>query len=803
MGHFRKGLEDKGVPSSVPGARCEISDALIQRPVRARSLLWGLMLACTGAGPDAGAPDGAPDAEVSDLGPLDLGGRDLGVPDSGPAGVRFSDPEDGAESVPRSAWLFLELDRSLGGQALESVGLECGGRPLEIRARPFAGRIIVDPVGLMPAASDCVLRALGAEVGFSTAPDRAAPSVRYDRGADGPMSPFPDAFFMSQGQVRLPEDLGLPFDLESLLRAYILAASAGAPDGFSPLGPIVVELDDAVLQDSLPNGAMESVSPLSSVILLELDPGRSDRLSRIPIEIFARTDGRVDDPSHNLIIFPARPLSPQREYGVVLTRRVLSSEGRAFGPSAFLERVLEAPDKGEPMAVTQVRDTIAPVLQKARALRLPIEPEDIALALRFRTRSVDRFVDDPLAMRAQARETPTGVIIDAVEPTPSARITALVRGRWTAPVWGQGPFIQRDQAGVPVLTGTTEIPFILSIPDRPRAPVVMYQHGQPGSAEQTIPSVALDFAEDGFATIGFTDAINRRFPIAPDADAEARAQWVLQLASDNVQVALGSGRHPDYPLRTLAEQLAFIRFIATLDRLDVAPAGSPDGAPDLDPQKLLYVGQSKGSINGTALLPFAPEIRAAVLQVGGGNQAAINIHQAATELVSQVQGAIPSARATDIWLALALEQMALDPQEPQNLARFLYRDAVMVGGSLQKPSVLVLEGLNDTLVPVVSTRGGAFAFGPLLHLSPSVELPFLAPDKGPIQANIDADTTAAFYQYVPVGVREASPTPGCEIIEEREGHFCPARSAEGRRQRSVFLRSALNGAPTVIDPLQE
>jgi hypothetical protein len=71
-------------------------------------------------------------------------------------------------------------------------------------------------------------------------------------------------------------------------------------------------------------------------------------------------------------------------------------------------------------------------------------------------------------------------------------------------------------------------------------------------------------------------------------------------------------------------------------------------------------------------------------------------------------------------------------------------------------------------------------------------------------ANIDAETTAAFYQYVPTGIPGIDPTPGCVALAPSsgsEGHFCPQSAAESYRQRAVFFQSALDGVPVIIDPL--
>jgi hypothetical protein len=86
-------------------------------------------------------------------------------------------------------------------------------------------------------------------------------------------------------------------------------------------------------------------------------------------------------------------------------------------------------------------------------------------------------------------------------------------------------------------------------------------------------------------------------------------------------------------------------------------------------------------------------------------------------------------------------------------------------------------------------------------------VPFLETVDGPLIGNIDPQTTAAFFQYVPVGVEGIDPTPGCVVLPPRsanEGHFCAQGAAESLHQRVVFFQSAVNDAvPKIIDPFAE
>jgi hypothetical protein len=43
-------------------------------------------------------------------------------------------------------------------------------------------------------------------------------------------------------------------------------------------------------------------------------------------------------------------------------------------------------------------------------------------------------------------------------------------------------------------------------------------------------------------------------------------------------------------------------------------------------------------------------------------------------------------------------------------------------------------------------------------------------------------------------------TPGCVTVGQTEGHYCAQVAAEAVQQRVTFFKSALLGAPRIVDP---
>src|SRR6185295_14120747 len=205
----------------------------------------------------------------------------------------------------------------------------------------------------------------------------------------------------------------------------------------------------------------------------------------------------------------------------------------------------------------------------------PLRADDLALALGITVRSTDDIPSDLLSVREQtlAADPPAFTITSSnADSRAGSDVAAIVRGTWSPPVWSKdGKFIDRDAAGKPKPGKPAPIPFTLALPKRKGpAPIVMYQHGQPGSSEKEVPQIAREgFAKAGFAVIGFTDYANR--VIIPDGN-------VITLNTDALTALLTDHQIPDYlSLLTHAEQLAFIRMIPSLESIDVLPLGAPDG----------------------------------------------------------------------------------------------------------------------------------------------------------------------------------------------------------------------------------
>jgi len=723
-----------------------------------------------------------------------------------------SDPAPGAIVAP-SAWPTLEFAAVLPPAALGDFTLRCGV-PIPISLHELTPeRLVVNPQGELPAGSSCQLRWSGpsdvASLAFRTAGAGAPATVVYDRSDDGLFPPFPDDTLQISDPTTLtgrrnavPIPQSRAPDVVNL--AAGLLTETNRLDGWSPDAGLVVLLSEAPETSSLPRTPAESLDPLASIGLFDLDPQSPRYGQRHPFALSVRADRLPDDatPTHQLVLFPSRPLEPGGRYALVVTRRALASGLRPFGSDAYYRSALGPPQPDEPPLLPVTRRRLQEVLPAlSEAVSPPIPSDDIALALSISVRSIDTLPDDVLAMRRQLEAQPApSFVIDSIAPGDGAT-AAILRGRWDAPTWLSGPFLLRDTTGAPLQNGTRETPFVMTLPDAALSgpvPITFYQHGSPGSSDEVV-AAGERLSGPGFAVIGFTDVLNDRFV---DTNQQLRAIFGTIVLNRKLS---------DFYLETYGNQLAFLRLIESLGTLDVLPLGAPDGVPDLDPTlPLTYEGISFGAVHGAALMPYAPEIRAAALVAGGGGFAERLMLQDATDplgsgsfLFSALPSAVPSVRVSDIWVALQYFQTSFDEQEPALHALFTYGPRRFpVSGTLRKPSILIVEGIDDSFSPANATRAEAHATGPIPQLPPiAVPATVLQQVTTPVNlANVDFETTAGLVQYVPSGVPGIPPSPGCAGIW-LEGHFCAQAAAEAVNQRIAFYRTAVDdGVPTILDP---
>lgn len=773
---------------------------------------------------------------------LGLGGcdRDAIPTDSdqtGATGRVESIPGDGERDVALGRWLMLRFPDRIRLSNVDGIRLDCEGvrHPVDV-FRASGGRVVLRPERPLPPAADCAIRwRVGDRSGSiafgSRAPEPHEPPVPdlhviYERRNPEELAPVPDDFWTrSDPTTATGRRLELPRGGEGDLARMIdgLRPELEGLDGWSPIAPIVLPLSGAVAADSLPRSVAESLDATSTIALVDVDPASPERGRRWPFEVVLRHDRTsVGVESHSMWLLPALPLRPGGRYAVLARRGVTSPEGRSMAAPPLLRGVLHGGGRRLGRLETALRGQLAPALSVAREeLAIPWSEDELVFAMIFSVRSLDDLSRDPIAMRADvAAMEGDRIQLDSIERSddPSRPLAAIVRGRFRSPLW-RSPgevTLARDETGRPRPVATQAIAFSLALPrsaGRRPAPLLMYQHGNPGRAEDEIGAPTQDpFLEAGFAIAGFTDVWNRDPALVGMDPSIAIMAQMLALTTSIRRDA----RVPDDWIHILGEQLAFVAALRELDSLDVLPFGAPDGRSEIDPEApLVYEGISQGAIHGQALLAYAPEIRAASLVSGGGRLAELLLHQAADSLLETLPIVFGDLRPVDLWALISLFQVAFDRQDAHLHALGvrpapspLRPPSSRPGSPERGPSVLLIAGRGDRFVPNRASRSLAWVLGPLPWLhgpeEPVLGLPRASP---PLRGNLADGSTGAYVEFVAPG-SGAVPTPGCvrslALLPDsllREGHFCAQLAPESIALRVAFLRSARTRAPPVVlDP---
>jgi hypothetical protein len=267
--------------------------------------------------------------------------------------------------------------------------------------------------------------------------------------------------------------------------------------------------------------------------------------------------------------------------------------------------VVSAPNDGEAPEVERARTRSSRAATVAALADVPIPVEDIALAVRLSIRT-QPGVDDSVYFkeRALAVAAPELVLPTLADPCPDPTEFCIqlvptraleIRGRVRLPEYRNpdSQVFERDANGIPVQTGTNEVPFMMTLPlealDGP-VPIVMYQHGNPGGPIEATRDGGTGYLDDaGFAVAGIQDTLNRQI----GRDVALQLTVILFSLVQWQQV-------PDYWSQTGADMIGFLRAIEAMGSLDLLhrdalghPAIGPDGVPEIDTSRILFHGISE------------------------------------------------------------------------------------------------------------------------------------------------------------------------------------------------------------------
>ena len=231
--------------------------------------------------------------------------------------------------------------------------------------------------------------------------------------------------------------------------------------------------------------------------------------------------------------------------------------------------------------------------------------------------------DVPFFRWREGGRDPVGVVHD--------HVAQVFTGTMTFTMWSdtrsREPFA-RDEEGRPEPFGTQEIEFILMLPDCPQPeagyPVVIGGHGL-SDEKVFVLGLADAFATQCLAMVGI-DAVAHGYRARVTGDT--RTNITGEPGPDGLDDGFEPGGldqiflvDPLVARTNLLETAAGLMQLARSLRLSTwsLPAGALRPGFKLDGSRIGYVGQSMGGVTGSIFTGTAMDLKAAVINVGGGN----------------------------------------------------------------------------------------------------------------------------------------------------------------------------------------
>ena len=722
--------------------------------------------------------------------------------------------------VPQSTWLVFQEGDDIPTDLLDDIELSCEEDPVTIATTVLDdGRVVINPEILLPVGEVCTVFAGETEVEtFEVSTAENAEQVIYDRDSNLRLGPLPDDFFLTPDQttasgsklsITVPTGIGGASE-QDVLSGTI--ANANFADGWSPTGTTSVSLSGSIDPETLPSTIEQSVDPLSTVAWFNITPGSPLAGERIPFKVEQRIQTNPNAPGdgERLVLIPAVRLEPENVYGVIISNRILDEQGGPLLPSTAFAASLGQPQAMESANVSAVRSIAVPTLEAVNQdAVVQYDAEDVALILRMTVRSGDVLTADAERLAELSRQRPLPTFtLDSIDEAPSTQgLIAIIRGTidgtsYTNP--SNPNQFNRNSQGQIIAAASKPLDIVIALPITSAAngppPVIAFLHGSPGDAENLVQ-------------LGGAPGVDGISPFqAGYAVAAVSLENNDELAPSTTDNSSNPTTGPAGPisgfavreLQNVSEVLEFLRWVKSEQSFDLFPNGG-DGVPDFDPSWLGYYGVSAGANRGMQALPYTVDVDAAVLTVGGLRSTErtefsgfILSDQSLTSFTDRGFTITPNT----IGALAPLTELSLDTWSAINHVPRHFEDPIDLG-TAKRASLLITEGLVDTIAPNGGTRAVASAYGDGVVLQvPVIQDPVLVLDEGSadLTANINSSTTAGFAQFVASGSPVGTVTPGC--ANTTEGHFCAPTSAEAITQIIAFFDTSRNDQAPII-PVSE
>jgi hypothetical protein len=444
--------------------------------------------------------------------------------------------------------------------------------------------------------------------------------------------PYPSSLFLENDpgtvtgkRVHFPREV-LPANASGV---HIDPAAWNQLDGFSP-GPILtaywpqgVDLAASSIPP-LTNWAA-SLGPASPTVLVEADgPGC------VRVEHFGENDVSGDvanvplaPPNQVFMIRPGVRLKNGTRY-IVALRGLIGQDGLPIQPSEAFRALRDGTPSGS--AAVEARRTAFEGIFAKLQNDCGVSRSGLILAWDFTTASDDKLTRWLLHMRDETFAQLPGsaapaFVVSSIEDNPfpgdvPQRICRRVRGTFTAPLWttfdGPGSLLNVDPlTDLPVQNGTTEVPWVATIPCSLTSPgtpgrPIFYGHGLLGTRDEVTAGNLRTLAN----TYGFVMAA---------VDWQGFSQSDLPTVFGFIGELSGFPKLSERLHQGVLNQLLMARLLKSPAGLASDPAFIYGGTPVIDTSDVFWYGISQGGIEGGVVMALSQDATRGVLGVPAAN----------------------------------------------------------------------------------------------------------------------------------------------------------------------------------------
>ncbi|MGC9027941.1 MAG: hypothetical protein ACP5JP_10480, partial [bacterium] len=588
---------------------------------------------------------------------------------------------------------------------------------------------------------------------------------------------------------------GFPNPTNNPLLSQYLETARTEVIGFGNNTPIYLHLTGSSISlSTLPQTAADSLTPGSSMYLVDIDSASPYYGTRVPVIWYYELTGTSYIPENTLAVEPMYgfPLAGATKYALILTTNVKDVNNRPITMPDLMRKAIFGSSNGDPV-LSKLMDVYKPLYDFIK--QYGISENTIGPATVFTTqdptkdiRTMEKFV---------SRLTGLGISTMGYYPEWNVWTNSYVfGGTYTSPNFQystppydtEGGNFSFDTNGNPIIQRWESLDFSLTVPygtPPPNGwPIALYAHGTGGSHMSLIlegGGVGRTLASKGIACIGIDQPLHGNRVNPPLSLSE------LEMDSFNFF-------NPDEG-RTNFRQSAVDSFVLTRlikqGGLYITSGISPTGSLiTFDTSNIIFVGHSQGGITGTLYAAFEPDIKAAVLSGDGGDLSLTIIYrkdpidiQQSIELLFGIPFTQP---ITTFHPLVGLVQMLVEVTDPINYGSYLLHPYDNTGTA---KNIILTEGMFDPYTPPATTEALATAsriplIEPVTHPVYGLTLIGLPTFTPPISGNI----TAPDGSHVTAGLLQFP----------YDDHFAIFTDTTAQYDYSVFLQSLTYSGTAII-----